>query len=563
MHSPTEFIAKHNAWDFSRPDVVIAKRLEDYCIAAADGLLCPSHYLARQVEQHYNLAPGAVDVVPYPRGNSQYVSRVDSTWQQGTICFVGRLEPRKGVLEWIDAAIGVARDHPQPVRFDFIGADTIHQGTSVRRLMERRIPPGMRSQFRFLGELRRSQLAKHLAAARAAVVPSRWENLPYTCIEAMATGLPVIATRAGGMAELIEDGHSGWLAESARPDHLAEALRRLLDTSPKTLAEMGCNAAAQIDRHCGNRQVIEAHRALQRQTIERGAVRSVHLPLNVLSRGKLPGRRPPRHVAGDSPAGIAILLTCTNDSGSLDSALQSIASQTRKPVAVVLACHGPGQARRIPDIRGDWPFKFSVLDEHYRTPAEARRMGMTALLDNQYHAAGVAIISDDVRLLPSYISVCESILESHPDVGLISCWSADLTKGKRGWVRPCPSFPYQWRSNDAAPFSVVRAEAIREVGGFRSVLGAGHDRWDLVNSVLAGGWIAVTVPAVLVQHPFLAKPVVESANADRAFQTELLGRFPDLALRDADDIERLSPLNSAKPSRVRAILADRLSRAKS
>ena len=234
LHSPTEFIARHNAWDLSRPGVVIAKRLEDYCIAAADALLCPSHYLARQAEQHYGLAPGAIDVVPYPLGDTPSVSRAPSTWQCRAICFVGRLEPRKGVFEWVEAAIRVAREHSEPVRFDFIGADTIHQGTSVRALLERRIPHGLQSSFRFFGERPRSLLTEHLATARAAVVPSRWENFPYSCIEAMAAGLPVIATREGGMAEMIEEGHSGWLAETVQPEHLAEALR-----APWQLARAG------------------------------------------------------------------------------------------------------------------------------------------------------------------------------------------------------------------------------------------------------------------------------------------------------------------------------------
>jgi hypothetical protein len=94
LHSPTEFIARHNDWDHCRSDVVTARRLEEYSIAAADAVLCPSHYLARQAEAHYRLTAGAVTVIPYPLGDIQVVPRREETWERGTICFSGRLEPR-------------------------------------------------------------------------------------------------------------------------------------------------------------------------------------------------------------------------------------------------------------------------------------------------------------------------------------------------------------------------------------------------------------------------------------------------------------------------------------
>ena len=102
----------------------------------------------------------------------------------------------------------------------------------MRVMMERRIPADLRTAFRFYGECPRDTLPQWLAEARIAVVPSRWENFPNSCIEAMASGLPVIATCEGGMAEMIADGESGWLSPIARPDQLADALRRALATPP-------------------------------------------------------------------------------------------------------------------------------------------------------------------------------------------------------------------------------------------------------------------------------------------------------------------------------------------
>jgi glycosyltransferase involved in cell wall biosynthesis len=270
FHSPTELIAKYNHWDAGLPRTRIATRLEAYTIEAADALLCPSRYLACQAEAHYGLAPGTIDVIPYPIGDSRMVTRADDIWQRGTICYLGRLEPRKGVLEWIDAATSVAREY-RNARFEFIGADILDRGSSVRARLERRIPSDLKSRFRFYGERPRRSLPQYLATARVAVVPSRWDNFPYTCIEAMASGLPVIATREGGMAEMVEDGRTGWLAESPSPEKLADTLRRALATPAEQLAEMGRRATAAIQHICHHGNVAEAHITLRQQLVRRGS----------------------------------------------------------------------------------------------------------------------------------------------------------------------------------------------------------------------------------------------------------------------------------------------------
>lgn len=229
LHSPTEFIAQHNDWDISHPYHLTAKRLEDYSIAAADALLCPSRYLARQVEAHYGLVDG-VQVIPYPIGGFPLLERDEDTWEHGTICYVGRLERRKGVIEWIKAAAAVAPEFPN-ARFEFVGTNVLGgNGLNGKEFVDRLLPKNLKHMFLFRGEQKHVALPQFLGRARMAVVPSRWENFPNTCIEAMCSGLPVIASREGGMVEMIEDNRSGWLANKPGREGLAEALKRALAT---------------------------------------------------------------------------------------------------------------------------------------------------------------------------------------------------------------------------------------------------------------------------------------------------------------------------------------------
>jgi len=84
----------------------------------------------------------------------------------------------------------------------------------------------------------RKDVPRILAASDIFILSSRWEGLPYTIIEAMIVGLPIVATRVGGVSELVEDGVTGFLVPPKDPKALAEAIQKLLD-DPELRKEMG------------------------------------------------------------------------------------------------------------------------------------------------------------------------------------------------------------------------------------------------------------------------------------------------------------------------------------
>ncbi len=267
LHSPSEFIFRYNDWDTTLTDFPPLRQLEAYTIAAADWLVCPSRYLATQAARHYQLAPTRIDVIPNPVGEFTPVERSPSVWASNRICYVGRLEMRKGVLELVRAGVALAGEDPT-VEFDFVGADTSLSGgpgPTVLSRLQKEIPRQLHRRFRFHGSQPKAVVRKLQQESCAAVVPARWENLPYSCLEAMAVGLPVVVSPAGGMAELIEDGKSGWLAPDPTAAGLSIALRRLLNTPAEERARMGKEAASSVRRICGGASVLARHLELRRR----------------------------------------------------------------------------------------------------------------------------------------------------------------------------------------------------------------------------------------------------------------------------------------------------------
>ena len=538
LHSPTEFIARHNEWDLGRPALLTTKRLEDYSLGAADAWLCPSRYMARQAEAHYGMAENSVRVIPLPIGDGTLLERTRETWDHGTICYVGRLERRKGIAEWMRAAVSIARRYPE-ARFEFIGA-----AMGGESFVDCTVPPDLQPQFIFHGVQPREALAGFLRGARIAVVPSRWENFPNTCVEAMASGLPVIASREGGMREMVTDGRTGWLADRPDSEGLVLALERALETPSEQLAQMGAWASSDIHALCDNKSVLERQLDFRDEVSKGGVRRSHFLPANLpWARRPLSDTSRRRASSPDSKDGIGIVVLTAGDRMNLFDCVQSIERQARKPGAVIVV-----KDRATPDaawqrLPEGWVIVESdTIEDH----VACKNAGIEALLERAPGCSGLAFLRGDEKLHPQFIATCESILRACPEVGLISCWASQRHSHEKVWIRPCPSLPYQWVGNDAAPFSVVRTEALTEAGNFRPVMKLGYEDWDLFNAVLAAGWFAVTVPQILVeqtQREDLALPLRNSRTHGR-MREELLGRFPDLIARDAQDIVSFVPSSS-------------------
>ena len=548
LHAPTEFIAQQNESSHRHADLA-AKRLEDYSIAAADAFLCPSHFLACQAEVHYGIPRGSVAVIRMPLGDTPLVDRPDDVWRTGTISYVGRLEPRKGVIEWIEAAVSVAGDDPL-LEFDLIGADLPYSRTlSVRQLAERLIPERLRANFRFRGSVSRSDMFGLLSRARMAVVPSRWENFPNSCVEAMGSGLPVLASPNGGMVEMIEDGRTGWIADSGRGRDLAAALRRALSSTPQQLAAMGRQASSAIRHLCRNEDILQKHLEFRRNLTNRRATRSLRLPANLpWAKQPMSDESRPRTSADGATSGLALVITgAAGNATAGEACLESIERQTRAPAAVVLVVqcsqddHATAAAARA-RARG-----WEVCEQPDRSPAEARNAGLDAIAAARRDPLAVVFLDVADRLDPRFVELCDSVLRHCPEVGIVSSWIRSVDGSCV--AHPCPAFPYQWLANEVVSPMAIRMQAIKESGPFRVGLDPGLEDWDLANAVMVSGWIAVTVPGVLSErttadpsHLQGLRPLELSRH-----RRELLTRFPEMLHRDLPELIQLLEWRTIQP----------------
>ncbi len=125
-----------------------------------------------------------------------------------TLVFAGRLTAQKS----LELGIAAARE---------AGVALVLAGDGPDREALERLGYG-----RFLGPLPRRQVLELFRAGDASLLSSSWENFPHTVVEALAVGTPVIATRTGGVTEVLEDGVNGLVVEPGDREALTAAIER-------------------------------------------------------------------------------------------------------------------------------------------------------------------------------------------------------------------------------------------------------------------------------------------------------------------------------------------------
>jgi glycogen(starch) synthase len=529
-----------------RPFHLTLKRLEDHVIQGSDAVLCPSHFLARQAEVHYGLGDGAVTRIPLPIGDTEHLPRTDETWRSGTICYVGRMEARKGVFEWIEAVIALARERPG-LRFEFIGADTdlVSGSSGVRDAVASRLPNELRLAVSFLDALPRAELLARLSQARIVVVPSRWENFPNTCLEAMSTGVPVLASSEGGMVEMIQDGVTGWIATGASPHSLAAGLRRALDTPAAQIAAMGRAAAESVRVRFGNDSIVDRHVEFRSRVAAAGPRRSLTMPrtysgLMVMEAADAPPASVTTAVRRASPAGatasqgrgIAIIVTDLDRAG-IDGCVESLTAQTRPVAAVII---GADAATGGPRDRAEQQLRNAGLTVLACAPQPAgTQPAVRRLLETPGDPMGIALVPGDCTLAPQFVERVEAALSGNESVGLVSGWAEPAEPGLPLFIRPSPQRPYQWFLNDLAATCVFRTAALRPLAWILDSPAEAQLASVLALAVLLDGWTSLTVPDVLCTEGRSRGPL--HVARDAAVTTRMLRLlqrgFPDLIAADA------------------------------
>ncbi|TVQ30298.1 MAG: glycosyltransferase family 1 protein [Phycisphaeraceae bacterium] len=226
--------------------------MEGVGIRLADGITAPSADVLERTRRYYGIALENAVVIPDPAPLHSYKSRwSDVLCNHNELLFIGRFDRLKGGDVIIDAFAQLAANH-KSLRLRFVGPDRGILGDngmrwSIDEYVRQRIPDlQARRRVEIVGTTPYAALDEMRRRAYLTVVCSRYETFGNTAVEAMALGCPLIASRVGGLAEIVEDERSGLLVEPGNSRSLATAIEALL-ADPARASALGKAAALRCE----------------------------------------------------------------------------------------------------------------------------------------------------------------------------------------------------------------------------------------------------------------------------------------------------------------------------
>ena len=233
----------HGPWflngRFNDPDEIPAQNyhrstLECRGIRHAQFVTAPSAEVLQSVKDHYRLTLLASRVIPNP-----IEATVGSkAWNleacnKDSLLYVGRFDRRKGGDLVLRAFAEIAASYPQ-LTLTFIGPDRgIVQADgkvwNFEHFLRSNFPDWCRSRIKFRGQMKHSEVMSLRPMSFATIIASQYEIMPYSVLEAMSLGCPLVATAVGGITEMIQDQRNGLLVPSQDVTAMVSACKKLLD----------------------------------------------------------------------------------------------------------------------------------------------------------------------------------------------------------------------------------------------------------------------------------------------------------------------------------------------
>lgn len=242
----------------------ISARLEALTLRRARHVHCPSTF-ARDFVEGLPGFSGRTYLIEPPINPMFWTREVPQPARN--VFFVGSVMRRKGVEDLIEAARLLVDALPS-LHVTIVGGGVEAYAAELRLRIE---ALGLARTITFTGPLGHREILERFGAGGVFCLPSHIENSPNTIMEAMAAGLPVVASDVGGVSGIVAHGESGLVVPPREPRVLRDALRSLLENEERSRA-MGERGRAIANQRWRPEGVAEAHLAMYEQVLRDSAV---------------------------------------------------------------------------------------------------------------------------------------------------------------------------------------------------------------------------------------------------------------------------------------------------
>lgn len=227
---------------------------EELILKKANGIIASTPQEVKNILDLYDvsgenieLIRAGVDKTLFKPISTDKAREVTGLEYENIILFVGRITKAKGLSILINALPEVKKEFGEDIKLIVIGGDVsgiMHSEEEEKekeRLRNLITELDLEDDIEFMGPVERDLLPYYYSLAEVCVIPSLYETFGLVAVEAMSCGVPVIASKVGGLEHTIKEGYSGLHFVPGRADLLAQTILKLF-CDPKRLKEMRTNA---------------------------------------------------------------------------------------------------------------------------------------------------------------------------------------------------------------------------------------------------------------------------------------------------------------------------------
>jgi len=243
IDTKAELAQAPNEWEKIKRILFYPPLMQGIVARRLDGIITDSRSSAHEVSRIFKVPQSKIRMV-YPGVDTKVFKRLDEhRKEQGRLIMVGRTGDRKKGILYLLQALKLLKGDDVDLKLTIV--DKLTPGDSFALKLVEKYELG--DMVTFTGTITSEELVSQYSAAEIAISPSVYEGFGLAVAEAMACEVPVIATKAGALPEVVKEGETGILVPPQNPHALAGAIKRLLGDEPLR-RRMGGEGRKRVER---------------------------------------------------------------------------------------------------------------------------------------------------------------------------------------------------------------------------------------------------------------------------------------------------------------------------
>lgn len=517
-HTPQIILNRINKISPYKQDNYFIQMMERFSLLAADAVIAQSNYLKNAL-MPYTPYRESIPVIPLPyldeekQQNKHSKEEIELLVEKQNFLYIGRIEYRKGITKLLES-LNRLWNSGSDIKLIAIGGDTFFtpKNASLRSILEEKyrdkITEGL---LEFHDSVSPEELIKIIRTAKAVIIPSLFENFPYTNIMAMWEGVPVLVSKQGGQAEAVGQNYeNGIIFDWEIKGDCEKNILYVNNLSSEELTRLGQNGKKRIRSLCGLEGNFKERQHIYTEIIENPekyknkAIENSYPFINQI-------KPTPYYLQNNftEEGLLTIIIPYYNLGETIIETIQSVFASTYMDKEVIIINDGStdkNSIEKLIEIEAEYPQTIIINIENGGL-ANARNVGA-----ENAHGEYISFLDADDRVAEKYYEKCIEILKKYGSVSFVYSWLEYFGASTSIWTTFDTHFPYMLFANQLAAFAVVRKNDFLAFGKNDIKMEYSYEDYDSWLSMVENGYYGICIPEPMCFYRIRDDSMIRSAS---------------------------------------------------